>query len=117
MSKDTLKERVNKAQEAIGRAIKFLEEANAAHGAPEFAKLVWKAASELEYSALIISVVHGLSDYIPEIPRSNPGKASHKLVLSDSVTGLRTVLQEIDQHPKEAYAVLRRVIHEIRELI
>jgi len=117
VSKGTLKERVRKAEEAIGRAINLLEEAKATHGTPEFAKLVWKAASELEYSALIVSVVHRLSDYVPEIPRSNPGKALHKLVLSDSVTELRTLLDEIAEHPKQAYAVLRRVIHKIRELI
>ncbi len=113
-----LNENVKKAEESIRKAIKLLEEARVQSvNTPAFKNLMWRAASELEYSALIISIVHGVSDFIPEIPKSNPGKVHPEILISESITKLNSVLERLSADPKESYADLRRVIHGIREIL
>jgi len=113
-----LSENERKAEEAIRKAIKLLDGAKAQQtDSPAFKEILWKAASELEYSALVISIVHGLSDHVPQIPKSNPGKGHAEATPVELVSELNSVLERLGSDPEDSYYDLRRVIHRIREIL
>jgi hypothetical protein len=107
---------IQKIRTAINKAISILDQNLKSEDAAarNVEDVLWSASEETEYSAAILSLIHGFTDFNPEVKDHSLLKADAKGRMSSAKSLLLDSERLLESNPSLSYEKLRYVVQILR---